>query len=276
MLQYRLFGGHSLPPGLEGFIKAGANIGSVIGQFAFGTSYPHHRSCDPGIPRSSSGRRPIAGEFEHPEAPSSFLRSSVGPAMVMPSTARSRQLVSPVDPPWARTSGQAFWPKRATFRPSWTTLILPKPPYFAFGIWEDGVCEDCRRSCDPQRTSSEHLLPRRREKKGNVRREKDESLTDYPRAQVTPPITSAGKRFVSTRASRNGSPEGWKTERTFQTARSSCLSSSPPSALSAIPPVCRKFRPAQRHTGPQTLLLLFLWRISATGVLWALQGHPCT
>ncbi|KAM5536672.1 hypothetical protein V8D89_009600 [Ganoderma adspersum] len=38
MLQYRLFGGHSLPPGLEGFIKAGANIGSVIGQFAFGYS----------------------------------------------------------------------------------------------------------------------------------------------------------------------------------------------------------------------------------------------
>ena len=38
MLQYRLYGGHSLPPGLEGFIKAAANIGSVIGQFAFGTS----------------------------------------------------------------------------------------------------------------------------------------------------------------------------------------------------------------------------------------------
>lgn len=36
MLQYRLFGGKSLPPGLEGFIKAAANIGSVIGQFAFG------------------------------------------------------------------------------------------------------------------------------------------------------------------------------------------------------------------------------------------------
>ncbi|KAI0369643.1 MFS general substrate transporter [Pilatotrama ljubarskyi] len=38
MLQYRLYGGESLPPGLEGFVKAGANIGSVIGQFAFGTS----------------------------------------------------------------------------------------------------------------------------------------------------------------------------------------------------------------------------------------------
>ncbi|KAF7326084.1 MFS domain-containing protein [Mycena kentingensis (nom. inval.)] len=36
MLQYRLYGGHSLPAGLQGFLKAGANIGSVIGQFAFG------------------------------------------------------------------------------------------------------------------------------------------------------------------------------------------------------------------------------------------------
>ncbi|KAI0088458.1 MFS general substrate transporter [Irpex rosettiformis] len=36
MLQYRLYNGHSLPTGLEGFMKAGANIGSVIGQFGFG------------------------------------------------------------------------------------------------------------------------------------------------------------------------------------------------------------------------------------------------
>ncbi|KDQ16089.1 hypothetical protein BOTBODRAFT_31165 [Botryobasidium botryosum FD-172 SS1] len=36
MLQYRYFGGQSLPAGLEGFVKAGANIGSVIGQFLFG------------------------------------------------------------------------------------------------------------------------------------------------------------------------------------------------------------------------------------------------
>jgi len=36
MLQYRLYGGHHLPANLEGFVKAGANIGSVIGQFAFG------------------------------------------------------------------------------------------------------------------------------------------------------------------------------------------------------------------------------------------------
>ena len=36
MLQYRLYGGASLPSGLQGFMKAGANIGSVIGQFGFG------------------------------------------------------------------------------------------------------------------------------------------------------------------------------------------------------------------------------------------------
>lgn len=36
MLQYRLYNGEPLPSGLEGFMKAGANIGSVIGQFGFG------------------------------------------------------------------------------------------------------------------------------------------------------------------------------------------------------------------------------------------------
>lgn len=36
MLQYRLYDGESLPANLEGFVKAGANIGSVIGQFLFG------------------------------------------------------------------------------------------------------------------------------------------------------------------------------------------------------------------------------------------------
>ncbi|KAJ7463715.1 inorganic phosphate transporter [Mycena latifolia] len=36
MLQYRLYGGKALPAGLQGFLKAGANIGSVIGQFLFG------------------------------------------------------------------------------------------------------------------------------------------------------------------------------------------------------------------------------------------------
>ncbi|KAJ7154322.1 inorganic phosphate transporter [Mycena crocata] len=36
MLQYRLYDGQPLPAGLQGFLKAGANIGSVIGQFLFG------------------------------------------------------------------------------------------------------------------------------------------------------------------------------------------------------------------------------------------------
>ncbi|KAJ7482542.1 MFS inorganic phosphate transporter [Mycena latifolia] len=36
MLQYRLYGGDDLPAGLQGLLKAGANIGSVIGQFLFG------------------------------------------------------------------------------------------------------------------------------------------------------------------------------------------------------------------------------------------------
>ncbi|KAG6853429.1 hypothetical protein C0991_004429 [Blastosporella zonata] len=36
MLQYRLYGGGAMPANLQGLMKAGANIGSVIGQFAFG------------------------------------------------------------------------------------------------------------------------------------------------------------------------------------------------------------------------------------------------
>lgn len=36
MLQYRLYGGNSLPTNLEGLLKASANIGNVIGQFGFG------------------------------------------------------------------------------------------------------------------------------------------------------------------------------------------------------------------------------------------------
>ena len=36
MLQFRLYGGKSLPANLQGLLKASANIGSVIGQFAFG------------------------------------------------------------------------------------------------------------------------------------------------------------------------------------------------------------------------------------------------
>jgi hypothetical protein len=39
MLQYRLYGGKSLPAGLQGFLKASANIGSMIGQFGFGESH---------------------------------------------------------------------------------------------------------------------------------------------------------------------------------------------------------------------------------------------
>lgn len=36
MLQYRLYNGNAIPGGIQGFMKAGANIGSVIGQFTFG------------------------------------------------------------------------------------------------------------------------------------------------------------------------------------------------------------------------------------------------
>lgn len=38
MLQYRLYNGGALPPGTEGFLKASATIGNVIGQFGFGAS----------------------------------------------------------------------------------------------------------------------------------------------------------------------------------------------------------------------------------------------
>lgn len=40
MLQYRLYGGKSLPSGLSGVLKASANIGSVIGQISFGAFSP--------------------------------------------------------------------------------------------------------------------------------------------------------------------------------------------------------------------------------------------
>lgn len=36
MLQYRLYGGSPIPAGLQGVLKASANIGSVVGQFGFG------------------------------------------------------------------------------------------------------------------------------------------------------------------------------------------------------------------------------------------------
>lgn len=44
MLQFRLYGGSALPSGLSGFMKAGANIGSVIGQFGFGAFSQHYAS----------------------------------------------------------------------------------------------------------------------------------------------------------------------------------------------------------------------------------------
>lgn len=37
MLQYRLYGGKPIPTGLAGVLKAGTNIGAVVGQFGFGT-----------------------------------------------------------------------------------------------------------------------------------------------------------------------------------------------------------------------------------------------
>lgn len=36
MLSFLLYEGKGLPPGLQGVVNAGANIGSVIGQFSFG------------------------------------------------------------------------------------------------------------------------------------------------------------------------------------------------------------------------------------------------
>ena len=37
MLQYRLYDGHSLPAGLQGVMKAAANIGSVVGEMCVPT-----------------------------------------------------------------------------------------------------------------------------------------------------------------------------------------------------------------------------------------------
>lgn len=47
MLQYRLYDGKALPDNLEGFVKAGANIGSVIGQFTFGTRISNEVKSSP-------------------------------------------------------------------------------------------------------------------------------------------------------------------------------------------------------------------------------------
>ena len=46
MLQYRLYDGKPLPANLQGFLKAGANIGSVVGQFGFGKNYPSFSNFD--------------------------------------------------------------------------------------------------------------------------------------------------------------------------------------------------------------------------------------
>lgn len=77
MLQYRLYGGAQLPANLEGFMKAGANIGSVIGQFAFGTSHislycvPDVQGQIVGYAADSLGRKAVC-EYSH-----SFLKSTV-------------------------------------------------------------------------------------------------------------------------------------------------------------------------------------------------------
>lgn len=47
MLQYRLYGGKSLPAGLQGVLKASANIGSVIGQFGFGSTFVSYVDAAP-------------------------------------------------------------------------------------------------------------------------------------------------------------------------------------------------------------------------------------
>ena len=36
MLQFRLYNGNAIPSNIQGFMKAGTNIGAVIGQFMFG------------------------------------------------------------------------------------------------------------------------------------------------------------------------------------------------------------------------------------------------
>lgn len=65
MLQYRLYGGKSLPAGLQGVLKASANIGSVVGQFGFGTTSMSHASpgpeliCPTGYLADSLGRKAI-------------------------------------------------------------------------------------------------------------------------------------------------------------------------------------------------------------------------
>ena len=69
MLQYRLYGGGHLPTNLEGFVKAGANIGSVIGQFAFGkyNSRIHYvfSSPNPGYMADAFGRKAVCMSYPY-------------------------------------------------------------------------------------------------------------------------------------------------------------------------------------------------------------------
>lgn len=73
MLQFRLYGGSALPSGLSGFMKAGANIGSVVGQFGFG-AFAYHRvplfevseqsgPCSTGYCADRFGRKAICKSF---------------------------------------------------------------------------------------------------------------------------------------------------------------------------------------------------------------------
>ena len=68
MLQYRLYDGKAIPSGLQGFLKASANIGSVVGQFSFGYAADYFGrkavctcSCDLplGAPRSLCSYAPV-------------------------------------------------------------------------------------------------------------------------------------------------------------------------------------------------------------------------
>lgn len=68
MLQWRLYNGGDLPAGLEGFVKAAANIGSVIGQFTFGAHLFVSRHslesscCISGYLADSLGRKAVYGK----------------------------------------------------------------------------------------------------------------------------------------------------------------------------------------------------------------------
>ena len=110
MLQYRLYGGHSLPPGLEGFIKAGANIGSVIGQFAFGAYNHRISSCDP---QDAIERCPLDLPWaENTTRRESADRDSPRDQVTPPTTSAGKQFVS-THP--ARTAPSDAWKTERTF-----------------------------------------------------------------------------------------------------------------------------------------------------------------